>query len=458
MASKPRLDLTCFGAPRLALDGKQVEIKRRKSLALLIYLAITQRSYTREALATMFWPDAPTERAYANLRQSLWEINQALGPGWVQAERDTVALDPSKSLRVDVIEFRQRLAEARQAEVDENQCQAMLEEAVQLYQGQFLAGYTLKDAPDFDEWVFFESESLQSKFRELLENLVRLMLESSKAAEAIPYARRRVALDHLDEVAQHQLIEAYAQSGQHNAALRQHQEYVHLLEEELGEEPGPEMQALYEQLQRTGRAETAPVLKPVPGTILKNRYHLEELLGQIALAYQASRLREQEQVTLRQIQMLHAPDGDFTASLGVLLEGLVQALEADFALIRVRHLPEERLSGLNVSCGDFSRLAKGELERIVDQADVAEALITIVRGIQAAPRYILAKGGITSNDVAAKALGVRRAVVAGQIIPGVPVWRLGEDSRFPGLSYIVFPGNVGTETSMTDVVQALRGG
>jgi len=97
-------------------------------------------------------------------------------------------------------------------------------------------------------------------------------------------------------------------------------------------------------------------------------------------------------------------------------------------------------------------------ESIRIQADVAAALITIVRGIQAAPRYILAKGGITSNDVAAKALGVQRAVVAGQIIPGVPVWRLGEDSRFPGMSYIVFPGNVGMETSMTGVVQALRGG
>jgi len=97
-------------------------------------------------------------------------------------------------------------------------------------------------------------------------------------------------------------------------------------------------------------------------------------------------------------------------------------------------------------------------ESIRIQAVVAAALITIVRGIRAAPRYILAKGGITSNDVAAKALGVHRAVVAGQIIPGVPVWRLGEDSRFPGMSYIVFPGNVGTETSMTDVVQTLRTG
>ena len=97
-------------------------------------------------------------------------------------------------------------------------------------------------------------------------------------------------------------------------------------------------------------------------------------------------------------------------------------------------------------------------ESIRIQADVAGALIEIVRGIQAAPRYVLAKGGITSHDIAAKALGVQRAIVKGQIVPGVPVWRLGEGSRFPGMSYIVFPGNVGGETAMTDVVQALRGG
>ena len=97
-------------------------------------------------------------------------------------------------------------------------------------------------------------------------------------------------------------------------------------------------------------------------------------------------------------------------------------------------------------------------ESIRIQADVAAALIEIVRGIQAAPRYVLAKGGITSHDIAAKALGVQRAIVKGQIVPGVPVWRLGEGSRFPGMSYIVFPGNVGRETAMTDVVQALRGG
>ncbi len=103
-------------------------------------------------------------------------------------------------------------------------------------------------------------------------------------------------------------------------------------------------------------------------------------------------------------------------------------------------------------------LVRGETaeESIRMQAGVAAALIETVSGVSAEPRYILAKGGITSNDIAAKALGVQRAVVAGQIIPGVPVWHLGAGSRFPGMNYIVFPGNVGAETSMTDVVVALK--
>jgi uncharacterized protein YgbK (DUF1537 family) len=68
----------------------------------------------------------------------------------------------------------------------------------------------------------------------------------------------------------------------------------------------------------------------------------------------------------------------------------------------------------------------------------------------------LAKGGITSSDVATKGLAVKRALVPGQILPGVPVWQLGAESRYPGLTYIVFPGNVGGPGAIADVVSALR--
>ncbi len=87
---------------------------------------------------------------------------------------------------------------------------------------------------------------------------------------------------------------------------------------------------------------------------------------------------------------------------------------------------------------------------------VSEGLVTIVRSIPARPRYLLAKGGITSSDVAAKGLDVKRALVMGQILPGVPVWQLGPESRHPGLTYIVFPGNVGGPRAMAKVVTALK--
>lgn len=83
---------------------------------------------------------------------------------------------------------------------------------------------------------------------------------------------------------------------------------------------------------------------------------------------------------------------------------------------------------------------------------VSGALISIVRTLRVRPRFLIAKGGITSSDVATRGLGVRRALVRGQILPGVPVWRLGAESRFPGLDYIVFPGNVGGDAALAEAV------
>ena len=81
-----------------------------------------------------------------------------------------------------------------------------------------------------------------------------------------------------------------------------------------------------------------------------------------------------------------------------------------------------------------------------------------MRRLTVVPRFIIAKGGITSSDVATDGLDVRRAWVLGQILPGVPVWRLNEESRFPGLPYVVFPGNVGTDDSLARAIEILRTG
>ena len=87
---------------------------------------------------------------------------------------------------------------------------------------------------------------------------------------------------------------------------------------------------------------------------------------------------------------------------------------------------------------------------------ISAALVDCMRGIHVCPSYLIAKGGITASDIAVKGLDVRKAVIRGQIIPGVPVWLLGEESRFPGLLYVVFPGNVGDDFSLVNLVSDLR--
>ena len=87
---------------------------------------------------------------------------------------------------------------------------------------------------------------------------------------------------------------------------------------------------------------------------------------------------------------------------------------------------------------------------------VSSGLVEILDAVSTRPRYLVAKGGITSSDIATEALGVKRAGVFGQILPGVPVWELGSESRYPGLAYVVFPGNVGGPTALAEIAAALR--
>ncbi|MCS6908700.1 MAG: four-carbon acid sugar kinase family protein [Anaerolineales bacterium] len=88
---------------------------------------------------------------------------------------------------------------------------------------------------------------------------------------------------------------------------------------------------------------------------------------------------------------------------------------------------------------------------------VSQSLVDIVRSLSVKPAWMIAKGGITSSDVATKGLDIAQARVLGQILPGVPVWQAGEGSRWPGMVYVVFPGNVGGPQSMAQVVKVLSG-
>ncbi|MBF0706065.1 four-carbon acid sugar kinase family protein [Guptibacillus hwajinpoensis] len=95
-------------------------------------------------------------------------------------------------------------------------------------------------------------------------------------------------------------------------------------------------------------------------------------------------------------------------------------------------------------------------EELKLSVEISNAVTSIVRDFSIAPKYVIAKGGITSSDVGTNGLQVKRATVLGQAAPGIPVWETDEESKFPHLPYIIFPGNVGAVTTLRDIVQNIE--
>ncbi|MEJ1971316.1 MAG: four-carbon acid sugar kinase family protein [Lacunisphaera sp.] len=123
------------------------------------------------------------------------------------------------------------------------------------------------------------------------------------------------------------------------------------------------------------------------------------------------------------------------------------AAEMEQALARHEHALVYTSRELATAAGRAGELSIGRR--------ISEALVDLVGRLRLRPRFLIAKGGITSSDLAVKALGVRRARVLGQAAPGIPVWQLGTESRFPGMAYIVFPGNVGGELTLAELIGSL---
>lgn len=237
------LKLYFLGPPQVELEGMPVAIKRRKALALLVYLAITGIRQRRDTLAALLWPDSAQRGARKGLRRDLSELNLALDGKWFEADRESVGL--RAGFWLDVTQFQRYLAE-EEADL------ASLITATELYRDDFLTGFTLPDCPVFDEWQFFQSESLRQSFATALERLVDFVSDQADHEAAIPYARRWLALDPLHEAAHRRLMLLHAQTGQQAAALRQYEICCQTLENELGISPAQETTLLYDSI-RTGK-------------------------------------------------------------------------------------------------------------------------------------------------------------------------------------------------------------
>ncbi|MEM7117927.1 MAG: BTAD domain-containing putative transcriptional regulator [Chloroflexota bacterium] len=297
-----QLTLKFFGRFEASVAGQAVtRFRTDKMRALLAYLALhAERPFRRELLATLLWPERPDADARRNLRQALHRLRQlfnkmeaGLGDALLTMTRQTVQFHHT-AVSLDVTRFRQHLqACENHSHIDLEQCAHCLfhmQQAVDCYEGNLLAGFSLRDALPFEEWLLMEREQLQQQMLELLDRLATSLEKQGDFTQAQQVVGRQLSLAPWREAAHRQLMRLLMHQNQRSAALAQYESCRQLLEQELGVEPIAETVRLWQQIRdRTWETAVSPVNKTnlhgfvaQPTPFLGRQRELDEIKMQLA--------------------------------------------------------------------------------------------------------------------------------------------------------------------------------
>jgi predicted ATPase/DNA-binding SARP family transcriptional activator len=274
-----RIQILTFGGLQIHSNGVPVRgLASRKAEALLIYLLCTRRSHAREVLANLLWDDLPRRRALGNLSVLLSSLRQHFG-NILTSTPHQIAFNPSATCELDVHLFEAQLTLGYTEPTATTLRPAAItarEVALACYQGDFLHGFTLRDGLGFETWMLAEQERLRQLALTARVELVRSYLTSGEFPAGIHHATHVLQIDPLHEETQGMLIQMLAFHGQRGAALSQYERYRQILHAELGDQPGPEIQRIYDQIwQGDLRPTTTPTsLSPTP-----NDSHIPPFVG-----------------------------------------------------------------------------------------------------------------------------------------------------------------------------------
>ncbi len=258
----PQIRIYLFGYPRVEVGSEAVVVPRRKALALLSYLCVTQSHHSRDVLASLLWPEEESAKSYAFLRNALWVLHQTPLDPWVLATRHMVGLRPDDSLWVDIAEFRRLLQTCRRHKHPESElCSEgaeALQAAVELAPSGFLAGFVVDESRAFEEWQYSESDLLAQELSSALSRLSDHFESRGDAETALRYAQRRLAQETLDESAYRTLMRLQARRGDRAAALRTFDECIRVLDEELGLAPSEDTRSLADEIRTRTLSRSTP--------------------------------------------------------------------------------------------------------------------------------------------------------------------------------------------------------
>ncbi|HYN86874.1 MAG TPA: BTAD domain-containing putative transcriptional regulator, partial [Ardenticatenaceae bacterium] len=250
------LYLTLLGGLSIVQAEKPVPgFVSNKARALLVYLAVTGRPHSRESLATLLWGDFPDAKARKNLRDVLSNLNQIL-PNSLVMTAQTVAFNQASPHWLDVAQFQAGCDGLRHngGIVSRSDSLVALHDAVTLYNGDLLAGFSVREAEAWGEWVTLEQERLRQMALQALELLLSYEEEAGDYSAAIRTATRLLALAPWQETLYVRLMLLLARTGQYAAALAQYERCQRALMDELGVGPSIETTAVYTRIQAEAQA------------------------------------------------------------------------------------------------------------------------------------------------------------------------------------------------------------
>jgi len=264
-----RLTIRLLGSFQANIGARPViKFDSNKVRALLAYLAVEcDQAQRREKLAALFWPEMAENRARSNLSQALYNLRTILqdqenrNPFFL-VTRDAVQFNRTIETWLDVHTFSELVGENKMHNPlnPENRDQNLdrLQEAVDLYRGDFLEGFSIEGSLAFDEWCLLVRQRLHIHALDALHTLVEAYTRRGEIDQALPYALRQVELDPIRESAARQLMQLFLESGHRNQALAQFQRLSVLLAEELDVEPEQGTVDLYQRILAEGGASEQP--------------------------------------------------------------------------------------------------------------------------------------------------------------------------------------------------------
>lgn len=235
-----RLFISLLGPPGIFWEGEHLHIPRRQTRALLYRLAAHMQPVARDQLTYLFWSNHGDTVARRNLTHLLTHLRAALPEDEeLLTDSDLVALNPAL-VGSDCFELEQNLAWRINSNTTE------LAGIAGYYRGPFLAGFSLRDNEEYDEWIALERCIWERSFLEVLKVLLDGYYSQGLFVEAISTAQRYLRINALDEEVHQRLIEMYAVTGNRAAALQQYQICTAVLGDELGMTPLDRTQRLYQ--------------------------------------------------------------------------------------------------------------------------------------------------------------------------------------------------------------------